>query len=101
MYFTPRAAQVRNVSVAVMNGLITLVVLLIAPLGLAAVLINTLLVMVATYLTATVADRIVGYLQGDRPSGTLGGNRPRQVELHDRTESSLDRPQSGSDLEQR
>lgn len=101
MYFTPRAAQVRNVSVAVMNGLITLVVLLIAPLGLAAVLINTLLVTVATYLTATVADRIVGYLQGDRPPSTLGGNRSRRVELQDRTESSLDRPQRNTDLDQR
>lgn len=83
MYISPRAAQVRNLSVAAVNGLITLIILLIAPLGLAAVVINTLLVTVATYATATIADRIVRYLQPD----------VRQAELIDRSQrSSLQRP---------
>jgi hypothetical protein len=58
-----RVAQVRNVAVALVNGAITLVILLIAPLGLAAVIMNTLLVTVATYLTGMAADRVVGFLQ--------------------------------------
>jgi Na+/serine symporter len=45
MYISPRAAKVRNVLVSAANGSITLIILLIAPLGLAAVIINTLLVM--------------------------------------------------------
>ncbi len=44
MYISRRFATVRNVSVSTVNGGITLVILLIAPLGLAAVIINTLLV---------------------------------------------------------
>jgi len=38
MYITPRAAQVRNLAVASVNGTITLIILLIAPLGLFAVI---------------------------------------------------------------
>lgn len=62
MYIPSRAAQVRNMSIAAVNGAITLIILLIAPLGLAAVIINTALVAIATYFTATVADRVVRYL---------------------------------------
>jgi hypothetical protein len=43
MHLSSRGTQVRNLSVAVANGSITLIILLIAPLGLAAVIINTLL----------------------------------------------------------
>ncbi|MBD2097722.1 hypothetical protein H6F90_21740 [Trichocoleus sp. FACHB-591] len=71
MYFSPRAAQVRNTSVAAVNGAITLVILLIAPLGLAVVIINTLLVTVATYTTAIVADRVVYFLQPERQQAEL------------------------------
>jgi hypothetical protein len=35
MFISPRAAAVRNALVAVANGSITLIILLIAPLGLA------------------------------------------------------------------
>jgi len=51
MYFSNRSIQVRNISVAAVNGSITLIILLIAPLGLVAVIINTVLVAVATYST--------------------------------------------------
>ncbi|MCS7032000.1 MAG: CRISPR-associated protein Csx18 [Gloeomargarita sp. SKYG116] len=57
-----RQLQVRNVILAVVNGGITLVILLIAPLGLAAVIINTLLVAGATWLTATVMDGVCFWL---------------------------------------
>lgn len=78
MYISHRAAQVRNVLVAIANGSITLVILLIAPLGLASVIFNTLLVTVATYATTTVGDRVVGFLIGS----------PQQAELLSRSESS-------------
>ncbi len=98
MYFTPRAAQVRNLSVAAVNGIVTLIILLIAPLGLAAVIINTLLVTVATYITATAGDRIIQYLMGDRTPKNLG--QPQQIDLLDHSESSLDRPRNNIDREQ-
>lgn len=63
MYSSPRAANVRNLLVSVANGSITLIILLIAPLGLAAVIVNTLLVMVATYGITTIADRVMAGLQ--------------------------------------
>ncbi|OKH33825.1 hypothetical protein NIES2119_22230 [[Phormidium ambiguum] IAM M-71] len=63
MYITQRAAFVRNLGIAGINGAITLIILLIAPLGLAAVLTNTLLVTVASFINATVADRIIQFLQ--------------------------------------
>lgn len=62
---TRRAALVRNLAVASVNGAITLVILLIAPLGLVSVWTNTILVSVATFATATAADRIVKYLNAD------------------------------------
>lgn len=68
MYFTARAALVRNLGVAAVNGLVTYIILIIAPLGLMAVVINTVLVMVASYGTATLGDRIITYLFKDSPS---------------------------------
>ena len=60
-----RATLVRNILVAGTNGAITLIILLIAPLGLAAVIINTSLVTVASFLSGQAADRVVGFLQND------------------------------------
>ncbi|MBA3924448.1 MAG: hypothetical protein H0X31_23195 [Nostocaceae cyanobacterium] len=67
MYISPRTALFRNVSLAVANGTITLVILLIAPLGLAAVIINTILITVATYAVGTTSDRAKRFRSsGDR-----------------------------------
>ena len=63
MYITSRASTIRNFSLAAVNGAITLIILLIAPLGLAAVISNTFLVTAATFFASTVADKIVRYLQ--------------------------------------
>ncbi len=63
MYISNRAALVRNLAVAFLNGTITLIILLIAPLGLAAVIINTILVTIASFVNATAGDRIVRFLQ--------------------------------------
>ncbi len=60
---TRQQCQVRNLVLAAVNGSVTLIILLIAPLGLAAVIINTLLVTASTWFVATVCDRIIVYLQ--------------------------------------
>ncbi|MBS3028749.1 MAG: hypothetical protein HCA25_17140 [Dolichospermum sp. DET50] len=66
MYISRRSATVRNVSVSTVNGGITLVILLIAPLGLAAVIINTLLVTFSTYILSIAADRVMLWLEPEQ-----------------------------------
>jgi hypothetical protein len=88
MYFSHRAAQVRNISVAGVNGAITLGILLVAPLGLAAVIVNTLMVTIATYATATAADLVVQFLQGDakRVEVLSQSRKMRPTDSHDLTQ---------------
>ncbi len=62
MYISTRSQQLRNALVALSTGSITLIILLIAPLGLAGVIINTLLVTLATYVVSSVADRVIVWL---------------------------------------
>lgn len=62
MYINKRSQLVRNITLAIANGSITLIILLIAPLGLAAVIINTVLITISTFVT-TASDKIVRYLQ--------------------------------------
>jgi hypothetical protein len=62
MYISTRSQQLRNALVAISTGSITLIILLIAPLGLAAVIINTLLVTVVTYGISSVSDRVIAWL---------------------------------------
>lgn len=74
MYFlTSKVARVRNLSVSVANGVISLTILLIAPMGLFAVVVNTLLIVATTYGTLTASDRVIAYLQRDeRRRDSLG-----------------------------
>ncbi|MEI6443774.1 MAG: CRISPR-associated protein Csx18 [Nostocales cyanobacterium ELA583] len=84
MYISRRSAAVRNVSVSTVNGGITLVILLIAPLGLAAVIINTLLITFATYLVCSAADRVVLWLEPEQNaelSGSENQNYARKSKL--------------------
>lgn len=67
MYLTHRSALIRNLSVALLNGLITLTLLLIAPMGLAGVISTTIAVTLASLVNATLSDTIVRYLQPSRP----------------------------------
>ena len=62
MGLSTRAAVVRNLATAIVNGIITIVLLLIAPLGLAAVIGNTFLVTVASFFVGTFADMVVDWL---------------------------------------
>ena len=90
MYISSNAALVRNVSASVVNGGITLIILLVAPLGLLAVIINTLLVTVATYTTIVAVDRVMLFLQ-----------RNQQAELISKSKRSQIRSRNNSDLDRR
>ena len=91
MYFNARSALVRNLAVAIANASITYVILIIAPMGLMAVFINTLLVAIASFTTATVADRVVVYLRGGRPQPMMRDGSIPGSELETRRSSDVDR----------
>ena len=76
MYFlTTKMARVRNLSVSIANGAISLTILLIAPMGLFAVIVNTLLIVAATYGSLTASDHILVYLLRDERRDSLGAAR--------------------------
>jgi hypothetical protein len=76
MYFlTDKVARVRNISVSAANGIISLTILLIAPMGLFAVIVNTLLIVAATYGCLTASDHILVYLLRDEGRDNLGAAR--------------------------
>ncbi|MCJ2541556.1 CRISPR-associated protein Csx18 [Thermostichus vulcanus] len=58
-----RVKQVRNLISALMSGAATLIILLIAPLGLSAVITNTILVMIASYFAGEMTDFVVNVLR--------------------------------------
>ena len=72
---TDKVARVRNISVSAANGIISLTILLIAPMGLLAVIVNTLLIVAATYGCLTASDRILVYLLRDERRDSLGAAR--------------------------
>jgi hypothetical protein len=80
---------VRNALVAISNGSITLVILLIAPLGLAAVIINTLLVTVVTYAVSSIVDRIIVWLSPSEQAELLSGFDPEQRSLYRLSQNSF------------
>lgn len=57
-----RLVLFRNVSVALVNGLLTLIILLIAPLGLVAVITCTAAVILASFVIGTTSDQIFRWL---------------------------------------
>lgn len=81
MYISPRAILVRNVSVSLINGTVTLIILLIAPLGLMAVIINTVIIALATYIVLVGADRVTAYLQREEQAELLAKDRRSQMRL--------------------
>lgn len=89
MYISLRAALVRNISVSLVNGGITLVILLIAPLGIVAVIINTLLITAATYVTINAVDWVTLYLRRDNQQAELLAKTKSQI--RSRKNSELDR----------
>ena len=87
MHISTRTAGFRNLALSVINGAITLIVLLIVPLGLAAVIINTLLIAAATFVAGEIADSVIRYLQ---PSSAEEAFRNSQ-EIQSRDRRQIDR----------
>ena len=85
MYLSTRAAVVRNLATAITNGSITLILLLIAPLGLAAVIGNTFLVTLASFFVGTFADMVVDWL---RFSGSGKRNKFTAFEIEKELQSN-------------
>jgi hypothetical protein len=71
MLYSNRSLFFRNSLVSITNGLITLTVLLIAPLGLAAVLTCTAAVTIASFFAGSISDKIFGWLEAGRSSQVL------------------------------
>ncbi|MGF1674073.1 MAG: CRISPR-associated protein Csx18 [Rivularia sp. (in: cyanobacteria)] len=82
MYISLRTAFTRNTLVSISNGAITLIILLIAPMGLAGVIINTLLVTASTFAVSTVADRVLLWLDGGQNAEFLGNSRSGRIRRH-------------------
>ncbi|MFL9451672.1 MULTISPECIES: CRISPR-associated protein Csx18 [Nostocales] len=90
MYVSPRVSTIRNTLVSVFTGGITLIILLIAPLGLAAVIINTLLLTLTTFAVSSVADRVIAWLEPQRRVEVLSSDSRRENTSR-RRQSSLSR----------
>ncbi len=90
MYISTRSQQLRNMMVAISTGSMTLIILLIAPLGLAAVIINTLLVTAATYAVSSVADRVIAWLLPPSPAERISQFDSLQQSLRRSRNSSLE-----------
>lgn len=90
MYISSRVALVRNLSVSLFSGIVTLVILLIAPLGIVAVVINTLLITITTFIVSTVGDRVVTFLQNKGQQAELLSNQKR-IQVYSSNPSKLNR----------
>ncbi|WP_159790727.1 CRISPR-associated protein Csx18 [Sodalinema gerasimenkoae] len=71
MYLSVPRILLRHTVVALLNGGITLVILLIAPLGLPAVITHTLLVAGASLVSSALVDGVVRFLS-PTPTVMLG-----------------------------
>ncbi|WP_017303825.1 CRISPR-associated protein Csx18 [Spirulina subsalsa] len=84
MYISTRAALVRSTVAAAANGAITLALLLIAPLGLAAVITNTVLITLSTLLVCMGGDLVVAWLSGTVPPSPLPRGSSAPLNPHHR-----------------
>jgi hypothetical protein len=66
MMLSKSTRMVRNLAVSLVNGIITLIILLIAPLGLLAVITNTVLITFSTYFLLSLSDKILIRLFGTK-----------------------------------
>lgn len=67
MQHPSRFVLFRNVSVSLVNGLLTLIILLIAPLGLVAVITCTAAVTLASFVVGATSDQILRWLTERSP----------------------------------
>ena len=89
MYISQSTAQKRNWAIALINGSITLIILLIAPLGLLAVIVNTILITLASYGTGVISDRVIYYLS-QRQQNSFANNNQNNQSVYPSTERQSD-----------
>ncbi len=75
MYSRQHLFFIRNLAMSLINGLITLIILLIAPLGLLAVIVNTVLIMISTFFVATLGDGLIRWLLPASYSASLSSDQ--------------------------
>lgn len=83
MYLSLRGMIIRNGATAIVNGAITLIILLIAPLGLATVIFLTLMVTISTFSVCSLGDMVTSWLlpSGDTDTLSPGQGIPiRQID---------------------
>jgi hypothetical protein len=90
MYLSKKAAFVRNAIAAGTNGVITLIILLIAPLGIVAVIVNTLLITLSTFLVCSLTDLIVVWLSIASQPNRIDRGRNGAIEYR-QTSEEIDR----------
>jgi hypothetical protein len=78
MFISQQTAKKRNLAIALINGSITLIILLIAPLGLLAVIVNTILITLASYGTGVMSDRVIYYLSQRQANSFANSNQDNQ-----------------------
>jgi len=83
-----RLLFIRNLAIALVNGLLTLIILLIAPLGLLAVIVNTVLVMIASFMVGMVGDGVIRWLLAGADPSRLSQGRGEITYLN--TERSIE-----------
>ncbi|HEY9701576.1 MAG TPA: CRISPR-associated protein Csx18 [Allocoleopsis sp.] len=75
MNISKRSLFVRNLAVAGVNGITTLIILLIAPLGLVAVIVNTCLVTLSTFVICSLVDGVMVWLLPHKNHTNLSGRK--------------------------
>lgn len=76
-----RAMLARSLAAAVVNGIVTLWLLLIAPLGLATAILNTSAVALSTFAVCFAGDLVsIWLLREQGASGSLGSGRGSRLQ---------------------
>lgn len=92
LYLSWRAVLIRSLAAASVNGLVTLWLLLIAPLGLAAVVLNTGAVALSTFAICFGGDWVVAWLlRGQIDPEALRSGRGGRLERPERDRQDISR----------
>lgn len=81
--------QVRNLVVAIANGVISLIILLLTNHSRSSLIATSILISLSTYGTSTFAERVFAPRRDEHSRGAFGANRVDEVSRRDRDD--LDR----------
>ncbi len=92
LYLSWRVLLVRSLAAAAVNGIVTLWLLLVAPLGLAAVVFNTGAVALSTFAVCFGGDLVVGWLlRGQVDPESLRSGAGSRLERPERDREDISR----------